>query len=261
MSDFTLLQGSAPLLVSLPHDGVEIPADIAATMSPGALRVPDTDWHVARLYAFARELGASLLLPRWSRYVVDLNRPPDGTPLYPGQAETALCPTTTFAGEALYRSGQTPDAAAVAARRARYWRPYHDALAAELDRLRTLFPRVLLWEGHSIRSRLPRLFDGELPALNLGTADGLSCAAPVQTALAHVLGRQHDYGFVINGRFKGGYITRHYGQPAHGVDAVQLELAQRSYMDEDGCVWDGARALPLQALLRQLLQAGLAAVA
>ena len=260
VADYSLLPGDAPLLVSLPHDGIEIPPAVAADLQPAALRVPDTDWHVARLYAFARELGASVLMPRLSRYVVDLNRPPDGALLYPGRAETALCPTHSFDGEPLYRPGREPDAVAVAARRARYWQPYHDALAAELQRLRARHAAVLLWEGHSIRSRLPLLFDGELPALNLGTADGRSCAPAVQAALAQALGHQQDYGWVINGRFKGGYITRHHGQPARGVHAVQLELAQRAYMDEQAGAWDGARALSLQPLLRALLQAGLAAL-
>ena len=260
MADFTLLTGSAPLLVSLPHDGVEIPAEIAESMRPEAIRVPDTDWHVARLYEFAHGLGASVLVPRWSRYVIDLNRPPDGAPLYPGKAETSLCPTQSFAGGPLYKAGAEPDAAEIAARRQRYWQPYHDALSAELDRLHSRYPRVLLWEGHSIRSRVPRLFDGVLPDLNLGSADGLSCGMRVQGAIARVLAAQGTYSFVINGRFKGGYITRHYGQPDQGVHALQLELAQHTYMDEDTFVWNAARAARLQAVLGALLDAGLAAV-
>lgn len=260
MGDFSLQRGSAPLLVSLPHNGIDLPDDLVARMTPAASRMPDTDWHVARLYAFAAELGASVLVPRWSRYVVDLNRPPDGGALYPGRVETGLCPSETFAGEPIYE-GRAPDAAEVAARRARYWQPYHDALRGELARLREHFPRVLLWEGHSIRSQVPRLFDGALPDMNLGSADGLSCDMPVQTAVAHALASQGTYSYVINGRFKGGYITRHYGQPEQGVHALQMELAQHTYMDEDSFGWDAARALQLQAVLRTLLEAGLAAVA
>lgn len=260
MSDFSLHRGSAPLLVSLPHNGIELPPAIAATFTTAALRVADADWHMAHLYGFALELGASVLVPRWSRYVVDLNRPPDGAALYPGRVETTLCPTETFAGAAIYQPGTAPDKFVVAQRRARYWQPYHDALRVELARLRAQFPRVLLWDGHSIRGRVPRLFDGELPELNLGSADGLSCDPQVQRAIDHVLAAQHGYSYVINGRFKGGYITRHYGQPQQGVHALQMELAQRTYMDEDSFAWDGARATRLQSLLRTLLQAGLAAV-
>lgn len=260
MGDFRLHHGSAPLLVSLPHNGIELPADLASRITLAASRMPDTDWHVARLYAFAKELGASVLVPRWSRYVVDLNRPADGAALYPGRVETGLCPNETFAGEPIYDNGRAPDAAEVKARRARYWQPYHDALRGELARLRERFPRVLLWEGHSIRSQVPRLFDGTLPDLNLGSADGLSCGVPVQTAVAHALAAQDTYSYVINGRFKGGFITRHYGQPGQGVHALQMELAQSTYMDEDSFAWDDARATRLQAVLRTLLEAGLAAV-
>ena len=182
MSDvFTLHRGTAPLLVSLPHDGCRIPPDLAARMTPDARRAPDTDWHVARLYDFARELGASLLVPHWSRYVIDLNRGEDDTSLYPGQNTTGLCPIVRFSGEPVYLPGQEPDAAEVAARIDRYWRPYHDALRGELTRLRELHGRVTLWEGHSIKgSDLPFLFDGRLPDLNLGTANGGSCRPALQ---------------------------------------------------------------------------------
>ena len=167
MDAFTLHRGSAPLLISLPHDGSALPDDIAARMTPAARRVPDTDWHVGRLYAFAEALGASILRPRWSRYVVDLNRPADGAALYPGRRETGLVPTITFAGEAIYRDGHEPDAAETAARVDTYWRPYHAALAGELARLRERHGRVVLWEGHSIRSVVPMFFDGRLPDLEL----------------------------------------------------------------------------------------------
>lgn len=258
MDTFALHRGTAPLLVSLPHDGSALPEEIAARMTPAARRVPDTDWHVARLYAFAQELGASVLRPHWSRYVVDLNRPADGAALYPGRRETGLVPTVTFAGEPVYREGHEPDAAEIAARVDAYWRPYHAALVAELDRLKAEHGRVVLWEGHSIRSVVPMFFDGRLPDFNLGTADGASCAPELQTALAHALGAQRHYSFAINGRFKGGYITRRYGAPADDVHAVQLELAQLNYMDEDSFAWRADLAGPTQALIRRLLQAAFA---
>lgn len=258
MDTFTLHRGSAPLLVSLPHDGSAIPPELAARMVEGARRAPDTDWHVARLYAFARELGASILVPRHSRYVVDLNRPPDDTSLYPGQNTTGLCPAVQFSGEPVYLDGETPDAAEVASRVGTWWRPYHDALRGELERIRAAHGRVLLWEGHSIRGEVPFLFEGRLPDLNLGTANGASCGPALQARLEAVLASQRDYDWVANGRFKGGYITRHYGDPGKGVDAVQLEISQRNYMDEATFAWDDAEAASLQRVLRALLEAALA---
>ena len=255
METYTLHSGTVPLLVSLPHDGTALPDDIAARMTQAARSVPDTDWHVARLYAFARELGASIIVPKYSRYVVDLNRPPDDTSLYPGQNTTGLCPVVQFSGEPVYLSGQEPSQDEVAARVEQYWRPYHDALGAEVSRIKAWHGRAVLWEGHSIRSVVPFLFDGRLPDINLGTSGGASCSALLQQRLVRVLETQADYSFVVNGRFKGGYITRHYGRPADGIDAVQLELAQLNYMDEDSFTYVEERALNLQRVIRALLDA------
>ena len=255
---YELHQGSAPLLISLPHDGTAIPDDIAPHLHDAARRVPDTDWHVATLYDFARELGASILVPRYSRYVIDLNRPPDGGALYPGRAETSLCPTIAFSGEPIYREGHAPDASEIERRRQTYWQPYHSALARELARLKSAHGRALLWEGHSIRSEVPMLFEGRLPDLNLGTADGASCGNTRLARLPALLAQQADYSWVANGRFKGGYITRHYGRPAEGVDAIQLELAQVTYMDERSQRYDAVRAGRLQGLLKKMLLAALA---
>jgi len=254
----TLHRGTLPLLVSLPHDGSHIPAELAVRMAPESRRAPDTDWHVSRLYAFARDMGASVLVPSHSRYVVDLNRPPDDVSLYPGQNTTGLCPAVRFSGEPVYAEGQAPSTDEVQARVERYWRPYHALLAEELQRLRAAHGRVLLWEGHSIRGEVPFLFEGTLPDLNVGTSSGASCAPALQARLEAVLSAQRDYSWVANGRFKGGYITRHYGRPAEGVDAVQLELSQRNYMDEDSFEYDEARAGRLLPTLRALLDAALA---
>lgn len=254
MDIYTLHRGTAPLLISLPHDGSELPPELRPRLTAAAQRVPDTDWHVSRLYAFARELGASMLVPRYSRYVVDLNRPPDDVSLYPGQNTTGLCPIVQFSGEPVYVDGAQPPPEEIAGRVQTYWRPYHEALQQELARLRQQHGRAALWEGHSIRSVVPFLFEGRLPDFNLGTAGGASCRPALQTRLEAVLAQQDNYSHVSNGRFKGGYITRQYGRPDDGIDAIQLELAQLNYMDEDSFDYLPQRAEPTAAVLRRLLQ-------
>jgi len=255
---FTLRRGRTPLLVSVPHCGTRIPDELVPRYVPRALAVEDTDWHLDTIYAFARELGASLIAPRHSRYVIDLNRPPENTPMYPGVNNTELCPTRFFTGEPLYREGQAPDEAEIARRVARWWRPYHDALAGELARLKAAHGHALLWDGHSIASQLPWLFEGRLPDLNLGTVDGASCAPTLRTSLMRVLGRQHHFSHVTDGRFKGGHITRRYGRPHEGVHAVQMEMCFSTYMIAERPPWtlDAPRvATQLQPLLRELLEA------
>ena len=258
METFTLHQGASPLFVSLPHDGTELPNDIAERMTPSARRVPDTDWHVSRLYAFARELGASMIVPRFSRYVVDLNRPRDNASLYPGQNTTGLCPIVQFSGDPIYKAGEEPSNGEIGERIETYWRPYHEALAAEIARIRAEHGRVVLWEGHSIRSVVPFLFEGRLPDFNLGTAGGESCSVALQSRLVGILAAMPDRTYVVNGRFKGGYITRHYGEPDQDVEAVQLELSQRNYMDEDSFEFREDLAAGTQSVLRALLEACLA---
>ena len=255
MKTHDLYRGSAPLLISLPHDGEAIPSAIAARLTPSARHVPDTDWHVSRLYAFARDLGASMLVPKYSRYVVDLNRPPDDVSLYPGQNTTGLCPLVQFSGEAVYLDGQQPGDDEIAERVTRYWQPYHATLAAEIERIHAEHGRCVLWEGHSIRSFVPYLFDARLPDFNLGTVGGASCRPGLRAKLVGVLEAQADYSFVVDGRFKGGYITRHYGRPEQGVDAIQLELAQANYMDEASYAYDNERAASTQSLIQRLLEA------
>ena len=258
MNTYILHRGTAPLLVSVPHDGTAVPDAIAARLTDAARRVPDTDWHIARLYAVARELGASMIVPTHSRYVVDLNRSEDDVSLYPGQNTTGLCPHVQFTGAPVYRDGEAPGEDEVRARVDTYWRPYHVALRAEIDRIRAEHGRVVLWEGHSIKGELPFLFEGRLPDLNLGTASGASCSPALQARLEASLAAQDDYDFVANGRFKGGYITRHYGDPVRGIEAVQLEISQRTYMDEDSFAWSQRRAQKLQVLIRRLLETTLA---
>ncbi|MDO9315712.1 MAG: N-formylglutamate deformylase [Burkholderiaceae bacterium] len=257
---FCLVRGTRPLLLSIPHVGTHLPAALRGDYTDIALQLADTDWHLDRLYEFAHAMGASVLQATHSRSVIDLNRPPDDQSLYPGQVTTGLCPTETFRGEPLYRPGRTPDAAETTRRLGAYWRPYHDALAAELARLKAQHGRVLLWDAHSIASRLPRLFDGKLPDLNFGTADGTSCA-PALLDRVTALAAGSGCTSVINGRFKGGHITRHYGQPASGVHAIQLELCQCLYMNESAPFdYRPEVAARLQPTLRALLAAGSDAV-
>lgn len=251
---FTLHRGTQPLVVSVPHVGTAIPADQRHRYTERALRVEDTDWHLDRLYDFVRGLGASLIVPRHSRYLIDLNRPPENAPMYPGVNNTELCPTRHFTGDAIYRDGAAPDEAEIARRVERYWRPYHDALRGELDRVRAEHGHAVLFDGHSIKSELPWLFEGHLPALNLGTAAGASCDASLRDALSDVLAGQHRFSHVVDGRFKGGHITRFYGRPDQGVHAVQLEMCWRCYVDEDApATWDQARADGVLPLLERLV--------
>jgi N-formylglutamate deformylase len=256
--DFSFKAGTVPLLVSMPHAGTDIPDDVAARLAPCAQAKADTDWHLPALYAFAEEMGASMLSARWSRYLIDLNRPPENTNLYPGQDTTGLCPVDTFGRERLYREGMEPDDAEVRRRLERYWRPYHDQLRAELDRLLALHGRVVLWDAHSIASQVPRFFAGRLPDLNFGTADGKSCSPQLEGAMIEAADAQDRFSFVFNGRFKGGHITRFYGNPAAGVHAIQLEMVQCLYMDEAPPFgYRPDRAGEVQPVLHRLLGAAL----
>jgi N-formylglutamate deformylase len=229
---FIFHRGTRPLLVSMPHTGTYLPPQIAARLTPAGREIHDTDWHLGRLYDFAVGMGASILIATHSRYVVDLNRPPDGSSLYPGQSVTGLCPVDTFDNAPLYGQGALPDDAEIAARREALWHPYHDQLAAELARIKSHHAIAVLWDAHSIRSVVPRFFDGKLPDFNLGTADGASCAPALEQELIAIANAAPGFSAVLNGRFKGGHITRHYGRPSQNVHAVQLELTQCSYMQE-----------------------------
>jgi N-formylglutamate deformylase len=255
---YEYVAGDSPLLISFPHSGTYVPRDLESRLCPTVRDLPDTDWFVPELYAFHAEIGASVLRATHSRYVVDLNRPADGAPLYPGQRETTVCPTETFAGEALYAAGNEPTRAEVAERLVRYWQPYHDRIAALVAALVARHGHCVLWDAHSILSKVPALFEGRLPDLNIGTADGGSCSAARRERLDGCLRAQTRFTHVLDGRFKGGYITRHYGTPADGIDAVQLELAQDAYLDEARTpVYSRERAAPLIEVVRSLLRAAL----
>ncbi len=226
-------RGDAPLVIAFPHGGTDLAGLDEQFVSPWHAQI-DTDWRIAELYAFAADMGATLVATDISRSVIDMNRDPSGASLYPGQATTELCPTTTFDGEPLYRF-DAPDEAEIMQRLHSYHRPYHDTLTHELDRLKAAHGRVVLYDAHSIRSHVPRLFDGELPQFNIGTNDAVTCAPELETIIANICaasGRSH----VVNGRFKGGWTTRHYGRPDDGIHAIQMELAQRGYMAEPDAI-------------------------
>jgi N-formylglutamate amidohydrolase len=250
--------GDSPLIVNVPHDGREIPAEIGATMTANALTLPDTDWHIRDLYGFAAEMGATITSARYSRYVVDLNRDPGGKSLYPGADTTEVCPTSTFHQEDIYRGGMQPDSAEIARRLNLYWHTYHHELARVIAETRERFGTVLLFDAHSIGSVLPRFFEGQLPDFNLGTADGASADADLARQMFAILDNADGYTAILNGRFKGGYITRYYGDPVKNVHAIQLEMGQVAYMDEEPPFWFRPDlAKKVAPVLGALLQTGL----
>ncbi len=258
----SLIQGDAPLILSMPHTGTDIAPVEEKLVSPWIGR-KDADWWIDKLYDFGRGMGVTIVRTTLSRTVIDVNRDPSGVSLYPGQATTELCPTTTFDGEPLYKNGQAPSETEIADRRAQFYDPYHVAVAREIARLRAKHPRVVLYDCHSIRSNVPRLFEGELPNFNIGTNSGKSCDPALEAAVAAACAGT-GYSHVVNGRFKGGYITRHYGRPSDNVHAVQMELACRGYVKEPlGAVtesqwpvpYEENYAAPMRAALAQVLGA------
>jgi N-formylglutamate amidohydrolase len=251
---FTRNQGTSPLLISIPHDGRRIPPRIAERMTEAALELPDTDWYVRKLYDFAAISGATVIAAKYSRYFIDLNRSPEDEALYEGKRSTGLCPLQTFAGDRIYVEGREVTAKGKQRRVEKYWRPYHAEIAEALARIREQFGYALLWDAHSIRGEVPALFEGELPDLNIGTNGGRSCPKTVEDAVSAVAAASR-YSYVVNGRFIGGFITRHYGDPERGVFAVQLELAQRTYMTESTRRYDGQRAAALRSTLSDMLAA------
>ncbi|MFL9842667.1 N-formylglutamate deformylase [Sphingomonas sp. ST-64] len=255
------VRGEGPLIVSIPHAGLEIPEEIAPRLVSPARARHDADLYVDQLYAFAFKLGATLIRTTTSRTVIDVNRDPSGQTLYPGQFTTGLCPLVTFDGDPLYQPGQEPDAAEIARRRAAYFTPYHEALRTEIDRLRDLHPAIVLYEAHSIRSVVPKLFDGRLSEFNIGTNSGQSCAPELARSIAAICAEQQR-SHVVDGRFKGGWTTRHYGQPDKGVHAIQMELAMRTYVEEVPAAdwpprWDDVHAAQAHAALRPILSAAI----
>ena len=246
-------RGNGALVVSFPHVGTFIPHSVGRTLNECAARRPDTDWHLPRLYDFVREMDATTIMATHSRYFVDVNRPPDGANLYPGQDTPRLCPVDTFRSEPLYRDGEPTDAE-IARRLDAVWHPYHRRLQREIERVLALHGRAIIWDAHSILAEVPRLFEGRLPDLNLGTADGASCGAPLGEALLDCARRHETFTSVLNGRFKGGYITRRYGDPGRGVHAVQLEMVCDTYMREASpYTFMRGKAERVQSVLREMV--------
>ncbi|UEM25352.1 N-formylglutamate deformylase (plasmid) [Skermanella mucosa] len=248
-------RGDAPLILSMPHVGLRIPGAVRDRLADRALELEDTDWWIDRLYDFGGELDATVVRATVSRYVIDVNRDPGGASLYPGQATTELCPTTTFDGIPLYRPGAAPSPEEIDRDRRPYHAAYHEGLSAEIRRLRQRHPRVVLYDCHSIRSVVPRLFDGELPVFNIGTNGGASCAPEAEEIVTRACAEAEGFSHVVNGRFRGGWITRHYGDPGDGVHAIQMELAQRAYLAAEAPPWtyDPVRAGRLRAVLKPML--------
>lgn len=249
---FEFYQGTRPILISMPHNGSQIPEEISSQMQPDALRSVDTDWYLDRLYQFAIDNGCYCINPTFSRYVIDLNRPEDDENLYPGQDTTGLCPTTQFSRAAIYKEGYQPNEDEVARRVEHYWRPYHNQLQSVLERIREKFGAALLFEAHSIKSVVPRFFDGVLADFNFGNNNQLSCSPALIQALENW--SCNGYSKVINGRFKGGYITRAYGKPKSNIHSIQLELSQATYMDETRLSFDESKAKKVSKPLTEMFE-------
>ena len=249
-----LTHGDSPLIVNVPHAGRHVPDAIALRMEAHARTLPDTDWHVDALYRFVPATGATFIVATHSRYVVDLNRDPSGALLYAGADNTELCPTRTFANHPIYLAGEVPGESEIAARRATFYDPYHALLAQQIARVHQRHGYVVLLDGHSIAAEVPRFFAGRLPDLNLGTADGRSCDASLEALATRVLADANGFTHIVNGRFKGGHITRRFGTPDANVHALQLEMVQDRYLDESNpAVFDAARAAPLVTQLERFV--------
>jgi len=250
-TSYNFQPGKIGMLISMPHNGQKIPSDIASTMTEDAQKVPDTDWYMDKLYDFAQDLGIAIISPKYSRYVIDLNRNIDGVNLYPGANSTELCPTTAFDLSPLYKAGKTPDDTEIQRRIALYWQPYHQALNDTLTKMKAEFGKVVLLDAHSILSKVPRFFEGQLPDFNFGSANGESCSNDLMSRVMEL--DFSPYSSVANGRFKGGYITRGYGKPDENIHAIQLELSQHTYMDEPSDHYNELKAAQVKVKLQSFV--------
>ncbi|MBE9639333.1 N-formylglutamate deformylase [Salipiger mangrovisoli] len=249
----TVTRGDSPVVIGLPHTGTYLPDEIFDRLTPRGQELSDTDWHIHRLYEGLLP-GATMVRATFHRYVIDANRPPDGASLYPGQNTTGLVPLTDFDGAPIWT--EEPDAAEIAARREVFHAPYHAALLAELERVRAKHGVAILYDCHSIRSHIPFLFDGKLPDFNIGTAGGTTCDASIEAATTEVCAAAEGYTSVLNGRFTGGWTTRHYGRPEEGFHAIQMELAQDTHLESEVApyAYDESKAAKLRVHLAEVLK-------
>jgi N-formylglutamate deformylase len=249
-----ITQGDGPLLLAQPHGGIEIPDSILQRLNTEGQAMADTDWHISRLYTGLIE-NVTSVSTSIHRYVIDANRDPSDQSLYPGQNTTSLCPTTTFEGSEIYLPGQAPSVDEIAVRQQQYHQPYHDALSEQIERIKQKHGYAVLYDCHSIRSLIPYLFDGKLPDFNIGTNSGNSCDPAIEAAVASICENAKGYDSITNGRFKGGWTTRHFGHPEQGVHAIQMELAQCNYMQEVApWQYDSGRADKLRKILAHILE-------
>ena len=253
MSHIEITRGDSPLVLGLPHTGTYLPEDVFGLNDTG-LALADTDWHIHDLYAGLVN-NITTVRTRIHRYAIDANRDPSGESLYPGQNTTTLCPLTDFDGNPLYHPGAEPAPDEIARRKAAYHAPYHAALATELDRVKEKHGFAILYDCHSIRAHIPFLFDGTLPDFNIGTNLGTTCDPAIEQAVAQICATAPGYTSILNGRFKGGWTTRHYGRPAEGVHAIQMELAQSAYLTQEAPPWayDTTKADALRTHLKTIL--------
>ncbi len=256
MQTYDYKAGGVPVLMSIPHLSRAIPEQMATHMTDAGRQAVDTDWDLDRLYDFASELGLHVITPMFSRNVIDLNRAPDGAALYAGANNTELVPTSTFHNQKIYLDSRVPGDDEIERRRDQYWKPYHSCIQETLGKIKNQFGQALLFDCHSIRSQVPRFFAGKLLDFNLGTADGVSCSIGLRSVLAATLEKHHEYTLAVDGRFKGGYITRHYGDPDNGIHAFQMELSQATYADpESPYQFSEALADRVRPALREMLEA------
>lgn len=251
MTPVEIMQGDSPVVLGLPHTGTFVPDDIHAALNARGRELADTDWHIHTLY-HGLLAGATTVRATFHRYVIDANRDPSGASLYPGQNTTGLVPLTDFDGHDIWQT--EPDAAEIERRRLAFHAPYHAALQAELERVKARHGVAILYDCHSIRSDIPFLFEGTLPDFNIGTDMGRTCAPQIEAATVAVCAAA-THSHVLNGRFKGGWTTRHYGQPETGIHAIQMELAQSTYLTDEAAPWtyDAIKSRALRIHLQDIL--------